>query len=381
MTTANERILIPFGQLVFNGNTSFQDQQHLDDFCKWAISAKLEPLLHFTISEQIQQPYKEQFKKEYLIALAKSMIFEHQLNQLKQILKKQTIRFTFIKGADLAFNAFPSPAIRTFNDIDLLLHPDDTKDALQILKDNGWEAPYFRAPNPGEHHFPPFFKDKIALEPHWTLPNFKLDDPKIIWEHIAQDNNRDYRLSNELNLLLVARHAASEQYRHLPIHRILLDAGYIAKNKVDWNALKNLASTWNLPAPQDLFAVWESFFPKDIIAQMAPNKSATKAFEKIFALKASIPPISNHDIVMHSQDFASKHWLKERITGLHPKTIRAKYKLPPQGNHLRLLAAYAKDITAKASVFCKHIVHRKPDIAKYNKLIELAENQSRNNNP
>ena len=56
------------------------------------------------------------------------MIFEHQLNQLKQILKKQTIRFTFIKGADLAFNAFPSPAIRTFNDIDLLLHPDDTKD-------------------------------------------------------------------------------------------------------------------------------------------------------------------------------------------------------------------------------------------------------------
>ena len=63
-------------------------------------------------------------------------------NQMKfgsfcALLDGHGIRYVPIKGIDLAFRIYPSPALRSFCDWDVLIHREDFFKAVRILLDNG----------------------------------------------------------------------------------------------------------------------------------------------------------------------------------------------------------------------------------------------------
>lgn len=97
---------------------------------------------------------------------------EQLLYQAIGVLGQQDIEVILLKGAGLAYTAYPSFADRPMGDIDLLVRPDQAERAWSLLRQHGWtpmEAELERYS--GHHHLPPLFQGsgRFRLEIHAEL--------------------------------------------------------------------------------------------------------------------------------------------------------------------------------------------------------------------
>jgi len=98
---------------------------------------------------------------------------EQLLHQTIDIFTQHGIQTLLLKGAGLAYTAYPSFADRPMGDIDLLVRPGDARRAWSLLQKHGWslaegvEAERFT----GHHHLPPLFQEgrTFRLEIHDAL--------------------------------------------------------------------------------------------------------------------------------------------------------------------------------------------------------------------
>ncbi len=151
-----------------------------------------------------------------------------------------------IKGLALAHAYYPSPTLRYFDDLDLLVPADRAAEAQALVRSLGYQ-PHPNAPLAEWHHLPPLVHPHhgTLVEIHTDLirrarPGWRLDD---IWRRARQDRLAGaevWLLAEPDALILLALHA-----RHHLFHRWLafLDAAWLWRSLSPeaWQSLPALA--------------------------------------------------------------------------------------------------------------------------------------------
>jgi hypothetical protein len=116
-----------------------------------------------------------------------------QLETIVCALQVRNISTIVLKGASLAVTVYPNPALRTMNDIDLLVKPAQMADAVAVMAELGYRfIEETGSPVLGEtdlvmgHHLPRFVKaDEVAaVELHWRLASpdrYQPFDDDALW--------------------------------------------------------------------------------------------------------------------------------------------------------------------------------------------------------
>ena len=168
------------------------------------------------------------------------------LAQLIQKLKEEKIPVIILKGAALCDTVYPHTGIRTFCDLDILIHKKDTPKAIKTLKQLDYSISHTHA----QHHFSAFRRSgrALPLEVHWNLVNdaspfqkyaFKLPMDKL-WQDavpLELSSTDALWLSPEHQLIYLSVHMLKEGYSH---RKWLLDIYYLLefyKGKMDWQKL------------------------------------------------------------------------------------------------------------------------------------------------
>jgi len=117
-------------------------------------------------------------RKAFLYSRVRSIKTELQLGGILMEFKNLGIRALLLKGPALSRSAYPDPAMRIYNDIDLLVHPGDMEKAGKALKDLGYEkeegtfAFGLRRFHCEEEFAHTRRKDYLKIELHWQTHYF-----------------------------------------------------------------------------------------------------------------------------------------------------------------------------------------------------------------
>ncbi len=317
---------------------------------------------------------KMQSAKQNSFAISQNQKIE----RLCAFLDGHGIRYALIKGLDLAFSVYPSPALRTFCDWDILFHHDDIDTAVRLLLENGWTSDDAIPKSIPEHyHYPVLFKNGIPMEPHWTLPKFDGCTPAEIWQfiHPATDGAGRHLLEPELNILLLTRHASEHFYTIMPLSRMLLDAAYIINtDNFDWRKSDAIADALHQPRPADLLAAFSDFFPKRILEEMSSEPSRSEAFRSIFEQRdAMAANFKNEEMLLNSDAAFSKSWLLRRLGLCSFQYVRMKHGLPKQGQNLKVFAYTVSDFFGKVGRCFSFLFKRNSAVNNYMDAIKKAE--------
>jgi hypothetical protein len=141
------------------------------------------------------------------------------------------------KGIALSQTVYPSPSMRYFDDLDLLVREETGQDALEVLKTLDYE-PHPNAPRPDWHHLPPFIHRKrgTMVEIHFDLirrssKGWSVDE---IWDRSETDEIDEQTarlLSIEDNLIMTALHARHNLYQRLSSFIDLALVANVGRNK------------------------------------------------------------------------------------------------------------------------------------------------------
>lgn len=290
------------------------------------VAHRLQPIFYYRLHDLLPLPVLTEFGAIWKSNAAQAIRQQHELNCLKSFFKKNTIRYLPIKGADLLERIYPTPALRSMADLDILIHAEDCEHAVRVLKQAGWRQGEWEA----DHHLPAFYKNSVALELHHDLPGFHTEDYTILWEEfLPTDKEYEYRLSPELNWLMLFFHSCNHHWQNGG--RLLLDLLFLDKNhccsREEYDRLcrkfRLTGSDWLLAAFPELFAdssLWRKEFES--------SKVSGKLIQEFRILFLETPFRAGHipeKVWMMGKCF-SIEWWNERRKNLSVKALSFKYR-------------------------------------------------------
>jgi Uncharacterised nucleotidyltransferase len=155
-----------------------KDWQQID---KMARQHRLEPVLHHQIQAignawVVPTDVRLHWASVYHKSAMRSLSLQKTLLGIDDILKGASIPYASLKGAWLAWHAYPHPALRPMRDIDILVPPDQTIDAFDKLLDGGFvRLPQYMMPADyvfvRHKHLPPIVDPRtgVHVEVHSRL--------------------------------------------------------------------------------------------------------------------------------------------------------------------------------------------------------------------
>jgi hypothetical protein len=191
------------------------------------------------------------------------MLALDQLEEALSAFETAHLEVIVLKGALFAAHYYPSPGLRPFGDLDLLVRRKDLSKAVEALECLGYEA-FQGYDGRGqawwtEHHNHWIFKKPGALpvELHWALtpPRSEVQfDESSLWRDSARVSDRPHvrQMSDVDQLLYLAVHAVKHQLA-LPLRNIVDAAVALRKSGFsEWQRLVERAES--IGAAQDLAA-------------------------------------------------------------------------------------------------------------------------------
>ena len=213
---------------------------------------------HFSGEERDQWP--SGFRLAYQALERRQERQREALEKLFVRLEEAEIPFVPIKGADLAFRVYPDSALRPFGDWDIWVRRSDLGGFLALLERDGWRCPLDCC---GDHHCGMRSKGEFHVEPHFTLPNFGCIPAKELWTltEAIPDRPCKRHLSDELNLVMLLRHALAEHGQWTDLLKLLLDVEFLLRRGgVNWEKVAELVRRWRMAHPGLLMAAFPEFF-------------------------------------------------------------------------------------------------------------------------
>ena len=374
----NTDLLLVLKESVYGNIRQYWEQCSLkmqNEICCSAEKNALGPYLYRFLHDVLPGEYKPLFKQQYTANSFRTLIYQKGLMELCQLFEQKQIRFCVLKGGDFAFQYYPDPAMRYFCDLDIWFHPDDCEKALDVLKNDGWNAPYLRTQQIEEHHhYTPHIKNGITLEPHWALHAFLNSDPVQLWQiYLTQNKENPYRydMTPEIKILSLCRHFASNEYMHMPLYKFLLDAAWILKKEnIDWEKLRQLTASFGYESCNDLLGSQYEFFPPELIYAIAPDKEGAASFRKLFELQQHLLAKKSVAAQMQAHNRFSKLWFLARFHAVTPIAIRKKYKLPEKGAYLRVYSSMFYDMYRKSFEVILSLFQQDPVKKEYNAILK-----------
>lgn len=114
-----------------------------DSLRKMASQHRLEPLLHHQLATVgsawvVPAEARSCWAAGYRQAALRSLSVQLTLQGIDRLLKQAGIPYAALKGAWLAWHAYPHPALRPMRDVDILVQPEQTLDAFDVLLAGGF---------------------------------------------------------------------------------------------------------------------------------------------------------------------------------------------------------------------------------------------------
>ena len=340
--------------------------------------------LYRFLYDELPEERRAKYRRVYQLRQAQAVQGEHALRIFFDELSAHGLRFAPIKGADLTWRVYPDAALRHGNDWDVWFHPDDCAKALDVLAETGWKAPaHYTDGNDAvfktaRHHYSPHVRGAFTVEPHYTLSNFRDTDPYDMWSFTAEFPGGGGRhvLSPELNVLMLARHAASQSYYHAQLPKLLTDTAMVMRHDdVDFAKLRAMSERWRLPYPGDLLAAFPEFFPADILAKFDANPEKTALFRTIFETRGQIgePDTTSLSLDRARVQGNAVGFVTNHILWLSPSKIRMIYRLPKHGAWGSVCRCYADYFRTRTARVLSSVFGRDRKMLDYCRLVESAE--------
>ena len=171
-----------------------------------------------------------------------------QLEEALFALNERGLEPILLKGARLATAYYPSPGLRPYGDLDLLVSPRERCCAAEALVELGYAGDFDR-PGRGRqywltyhHHWGFAHPKRLRIDLHWTLtpPNssvqFDLEQLRARGRRLPEWRGRVVGLARQDELAYLAAHLTKHQFR-LPL-RHFLDLAAISEGEsgLDWPA-------------------------------------------------------------------------------------------------------------------------------------------------
>ena len=193
----------------------------------------------------------------HVAALCGDLVRERELIDLVGLLEGSGVDHRVLKGAAVAHLDYPDPALRSFADVDLLVRAEEWEEAIQVLRQAGWER-QFAEPRPGFERR--FVKGMVLTRPedggteldlHRTLAlgpfglTVRLEDLWADYEVLQVGGVRLRALATEERFLHACFHAALGDLppRLVPLRDIAqmslcgkLDLGRVVRHAESWRA-------------------------------------------------------------------------------------------------------------------------------------------------
>lgn len=324
----------------------------------------------------------EELQKLNLHYSSCAMQHQFELSRFCKLLETEKIRYALLKGTDLAFRVYPSPAMRPFGDWDMLFHLEDIRRALKLIEHDGWipSTPFPKDDeDPMHFHYPLCQRKGVALEPHWTLPMFDGCTPEHIWQFLCPQKEGSYRyiLEPALNLLLLTRHAAEDFYQTMAVSKLLLDAAFILRYEdIDWARCRQIAEELHQPYSGDLLGAFPEFFPVELLQQADADEKRALAYREIFEKRGELAGKSHEDLQLSSGRAFTAKWLKMRLKLCSFAIIRQKYHLPEKAI-FRTGWFFLKEVFGKLCRSVHHYSKNNSKLKSYFENIKIAEGRKR----
>ena len=227
---------------------------------------RLGPLLHWQLGQahaDLQLPIEvaNRLANGYKKGTLRSLTLQRELVLVNRILQEAGIPSIALKGAYLAFHAYPQAALRPLRDLDILVPADQALKAYQVLQDGGLNRidGYMGTPDAAmelSQHFPPLRSPSgnVNVELHHRAMHPSDDFPNL------PDLSADPQFWQRANRMLVgnaeiAFESPTDLLLHLIVHAVydhvfdngplvLSDLAFLLRtHTIDWPLFWSLAET------------------------------------------------------------------------------------------------------------------------------------------
>ena len=274
--------------------------------------------------QTIPRPVLDRLARMGLVTEFQLASLHERLGKLLTLLARNDIEALLLKGAGLAYSAYPSLEERPMGDIDLLVHPDVADRAWKLAVENGWmrrkDVAEERSYEDHQHLSPLEDADglQIGLEIHTALftqqAPFALDAAGL-WERARRMTIAGAPAlvpSAEDQLIHAALHFAWSHEMTFGAWRTLRDVERIvATNALDWSEVVRRAKAvrggtccyWTLRLARDLAGVE---VPPEVLTELSPRlpERVLRALTRYFADHA----LPNPDLILSSVSLSRALW-------------------------------------------------------------------------
>lgn len=229
----------------------------------WGVGPLLYERLKHKMAAVVSLPASvyEQLHQEYVANLMHNFQIMHQLSTVLTHMNKANIPVLALKGCHLANFVYPSLAVRTMGDIDLLINPADVPQVAKLLQDLGYtlygDEPllhWFR-----EKHYHLIFipPTGVPIEVHWhiypteTAYALPIDE---LWQR-AQPKTLGgtelHVLAPEDLLLHLCLHTVKHKFNFMGIRAFcdIAEVLHYHKQHLDWTQIEQRACQWRMERP------------------------------------------------------------------------------------------------------------------------------------
>ena len=255
--------------LFLQDTATLPDMKHLGE-ADWAkiqkmiVEHRLGPMMHWRLTHDCQdvpapQGLRDVCAKRFKASTMRSLMLQRELRQIHQILESAGIRYVALKGAWLAFHAYPQSGLRPLRDLDILVPENDALRAYQSLLDGGCKQ--FAQGNANlesviklDRHLPPIQSPlgQVKIELHFRLSDLNSSGKKgfaqfadeWFWQRIKQESlsktSISYLSPAEQLLHLIVHAVYDHQFTNGPL--LISDLGYLLQTcSIEWDHFWSLA--------------------------------------------------------------------------------------------------------------------------------------------
>lgn len=253
---------------------------------------------------QIPPDHAESLQKNWRAELLSCVALEAMIIRSSRVLGDADVPIRLTKGAALAHLDYPDPSVRTFGDVDLIIHPDHWQRALEALSVAGYER---QEEEPGVGYDERFGKGatlrsragfELDLHRRLAIGRFgvssKMGDLFERSEPFKLGGDSINALIGPHRLLHGCYHASLGGFRRLRAFRDV--AQLILVTGVDWSATFEISRAWRAE-PVVAAAVLETWHrlqldPAHPAVERAVSTAFSRADQKALEVFASERPFS-----------------------------------------------------------------------------------------
>lgn len=247
------------------------------------------PLLYRNLKglgEAVPDAALDKLRAGYLRNLARNSQIYKNLEPFLEAVRTKELRVALTKGGRLALTVYPDIALRSFWDVDFIVHPSDWPAVRAILAELGYteasgDARLFDPEDSTLHwaYSPYFKKDGSFLEFHFTYLGLHFPRPskEDVWTSIRRTpvgRTEALILSPEHEFCHLCLHAQQHSYQRL---FWLTDiAELAAREGLDWDRVRMICREAKIGAPvfhalRLVNALWPGTLPDGLIAGFRPG--------------------------------------------------------------------------------------------------------------